>query len=390
MTRNNLHKKSIIIIIGFFCFIGYARAQTIEAIRGLWQQNSLAHARQAVDSFLLQHRTSAEGWLLKAMICNSIARSPEYQYLLADARMEAWQSLQQAEKLGPAYVEAQLKPTDYAMPNDLYYGYTNEALTYYNAATESNDRNQYSEALQRFKKAGLVSAYIYGKGWGMNMPDTSNIYYTAKAAISAGKEEDALIYSKKIADAGVYKTSVANDVETIYHWLVYYYKQKQEGAAFFKYVEQGRQHFTNDVYFTLVTLDWYRKQKDYPKLLATYQTQPSKQYQWQYLQDVYNYLYTSGQTVPNRAALQKQLLGGLLDYLLLQSLGTNNNAAEARLLIAKVYINQARDNKTSRRKLLQLSNSHLQKLISDYSKTNSNTYKEALKLLARNNRVLKG
>ncbi len=401
MIKIVAYKKSIIFIISFLFFTKICSAQNLNIARDYFQQKDLARAKESIDSFVLLNDNNAEGWMLKATIYNSISKDASARYLAADSRMEAFEALKKANQLNSDLVSEQLKPANYSLAFDLYNGFTNEGLAYFNAGTERNDKGSYGEALLKFKNAGLVSSYIYTNQWGLSVIDTNNIFYGAKAAINAGKETDALYFAKKIADAGIIQTSFSKGFESIYQWLVYYYKLQKDGEHFEKYMAIAMQKFPSSVYFNLIMIDWLRQQDDYPKLFEAYSTllkiQPAGKYQFAYLNDVFNYLYQSKVEITDKAIYESKLKNGLLQYL-----KTNTAAVEARLLLGKFYINKANDiakemalrstmdakvlnrYKKAQRNFLLQSNAYLKEIVNKYSKNNRVVYKEALELLISN------
>jgi hypothetical protein len=406
MTQFTSYKKSITFVIGFLFFIQGLYAQDINRARQLLQQKDFARAKEAVDSFVLQNDFDAEGWLLKANIYNAISKDPATKYLLADGRMEAFKAVQKAVQINKTYADEQIKPGGYSLPFDLYNGCTNEGVAYFNAGAERNDKASYAEALNNFKKAGLVGNYITTNGWGLSAIDTNNLYYCAKAAINAGKEDDAALFAKKIADNGINQSFTNKGFEPIYQWLVYNYKQKQNGENLLKYATLGTKQFPASVYFNLIYIDWLRQQKDYSNMFALYQDVFKKQpnngkYQLAYYNDVFNYLYQSGESVSDQIKYEKVLSAGLLQYL-----KANPASAEGRLLLGKLYINQANDvskewalrsttdpkilngYKTAQRNLLLKSNKYLLEIVNKFYKPGTTVYIEALQLVVANFRAL--
>jgi hypothetical protein len=401
MVKIVLYKKSIIFIIGFLFFMEFCKAQNLSTARDFFEQKDLARAKESVDSFVLINYTNAEGWLLKANIYTAICKDYEARYLAADSKMEAFEALKKATQLNSDFVTEQLKPGNYSLPFDLYNGYTNEGLSYFNAGAERNDKGSYSEALNKFKNAGLVSNYIYSNGWGLSAIDTNNIFYSAKAAINAGKETEALYFAKKIADANITESATSKGFESIYQWLVYYYKQQKDGQNFNKYAATALQKFPVAVYFNLIMIDWLRQQGDYAKLFVAYaallKKQPNSKYQFAYLNDVFNYLYQTKAEITDKALYEGILKKGLLQYL-----KTNTAAVDARLLLGKFYINKANDvgkemmlrsttdakvlngYKITQRNFLLKSNVYLKEIVDKFSKNNRGDCKEALELLILN------
>lgn len=394
MAKTVLYKKPIIFIIGFLLFMGFCKAQNLSTARAFFEQKDFARAKESVDSFVLINENNAEGWLLKANIYNAIRKDVESKYLVPDAGMEAFEALKKAKQLNSNFVTHQLKPAHYNLPFDLYNGYTTEGLAYFNAGTERNDKNSYNEALNKFKNAELVSSYIYSNGWALSAFDTSNIFYSAKAAINAGKETEALYFAKKIADAGITQSTSSKGFESIYQWLVYYYKHQKDGENFNKYAAIAMQKFPAAVYFNLIMIDWLRQQGDYTNLFVAYaallKKQPYSKFQFAYLNDVFNYLYQSKADIKDKA-----LYEGILKNELLQYLKTNTASVDGRLLLGKFYINKANDvgkemilrsttdskvlkgYKTRQRNLLGKSNQYLKEIVAKFCKTDFKSCEEA-------------
>jgi hypothetical protein len=406
MIQFTSYKKSITFVIGFLFFMAAVQAQDLGYIKQLLQQKDFVHAKESIDSFVEINNTTAEGWLLKAAVYNAISKAPATKDLVADAKMEAFKALQKAVQLNKDAVNEQLKQTDYSLPFDLYNGYSNQGVAYFNAGAERNDKASYAEALNNFKKAGLVGNYININGWGLSAIDTNNLYYCAKAAINAGKEDDAALFAKKIADNGITQSLSSKGFESIYQWLAYNYKQKQDGENLLKYATLGTKQFPASVYFNLIYIDWLRQQKDYNNMLALYQDVFKKQpnngkYELAYYNDVFNYLYQSGGPVSDQVKYEKILSAGLPQYL-----KTNPASAEGRLLLGKFYINQANDvakeslanpaanatilngYKAAQRNLLLKSNKYLLEIVNKFSKPGATVYIDALQLVVGNFKAL--
>jgi hypothetical protein len=383
------------------------QAQDLAYTRQLLQQKDFARAKELIDSLVEIANTTAEAWMLKATIYNAISKDPAAKDLVADAKMDAFKALQKAIQLNKDAVNEQLRQTGYSLPFDLYNGYTNQGVAYFNAGAERDDKASYAEALNNFKKAGLVGNWINTNGWGLSAIDTNNLYYSAKAAINAGKEEDAALFAKKIADNGITQSLASKGFESIYQWLVYHYKLKQDGENLLKYTTLGNMQFPASVYFNLIYIDWLRQQKDYNTMLALYQKVFKKQpnnskYQLAYYNDVFNYLYQNGELpIKERVKYERLLSAGLLQYL-----KANPASAEGRLLLGKFYINQANDvskewvlrsttdtkilngYKTTQRNLLLKSNKYLLEIINKFSKPGATAYIDALQLLVGNFKAL--
>lgn len=408
MKKFTAYKRSIQICIGFLFFVAYTTGQDVKRIQQLFKQNNLSQAREAIDSFTNIHTENAEAFLLKAFIYNALDKNESSRYLVADGKMESFIALSKATELGKSYVDKQLKPGNYLLPEDLYFNYTNEGLTYYNAGVERNDKNSFTEALSHFKKAGTIKQFMYNNGWSLQALDTLNLFYSAKSAINAANETDALIFTKKIVDDRILNPSFNNGYEGIYQWLAYYYKTKKDGELLDKYCHEGAKQFPQSIYFSLLQIDWLRQQNDYVNMFAFYQDIIKKEpgnskYVLAYLNDIFIYVFKNKEEVEAKSNYADALQKGLLKYL-----QQNPSATEARLLLAKFYSNQASQAlyestlrsttnakvlntyKAKHKNLLLAANKHLTIIIKNkQSQANANLYNEALQLLKGNKEILR-
>ncbi|MEI9958652.1 MAG: hypothetical protein WDM90_20615 [Ferruginibacter sp.] len=405
MIKYISNKKSIIFVIGFLFFVPYCKAQQPANASYFFEQKQWANAKESIDSFVLGNTSNAEGWLLKAKIYNEISKHPEVADLVVDAKSDAFKALQKALQLNKAYVEQQLKPGGYNLPFDLYNGYTEEGLTYFNAGVEQNNKASFADALVRFKKAGAAGKLINENGWGLTAIDTNNLYYSAKAGINADKEDDAFLYSKKIADAAITKSTLVKDMNDVYQWLAFYFKQRKDEGQLLKYAALEMKYFPISGYGNMLLIDWWREKKAYTNLFAAYeqflQRHISSKYQWAYLNDLFNYLYSNTNKVTDAASYKTKLNNSLTNFI-------KNNPAnvQARLLMGKFYINQANDvakesalrsttnakvlngYTTAQRNLLLKSVGYLKEIADKFSTIDAVVYKEALKLLVMEYRQL--
>lgn len=337
------YKKSILLSIGFLFFGTCLTAQDTTRIKELLAKKELARAKEAVDSAATAQPTAAV-FLLKAIVYYTISTDAVAKNISLDASWEAFQALQRAVLSDMAYTKSQLEPTNYKLAYDLYDGYTLEGMQLYNAGAERDDKVSFGAALSDFKKAAAISQFIYSSKWGKSEVDTLNLFYLSKSAINIEKEEDAVFYSKKIADNNLIHPALKNFYEIIYQWLVYYYKSRKEAAPFAKYLALAKEQFPLSAYFTLAEMDWLREQRQYPELFKKYKemllAEPANSnYRLAFYRDQFMYVWGAGQE--NKLVNVKALISGL------QQLAASNNqspvALNARLLLAKVYINQAQD-----------------------------------------------
>jgi hypothetical protein len=406
MQGFNCYKKRIsILIIGLIFFLHQIEAQDLVKVQRLWQQRNLAMAREQVDIYTGAQPVDVEGWLLKARIFNAISNDAKLQNSVADGRMEAILALQKAAKLDLNRVTIEMKEDSFALPFQLYNGYSNEGIAAFNTAVEVNDKAVYLEALNIFKKASLIGTIIYNNEWGLQAIDTNNLYYSAKAAIRAERTEEAVDFIKKIADAHINETAANKGFESLYRWLVFNYRKQNNEAAMNKYTAFASIAFPSSAYFQLNYIDWLREQKKYGQLYPNYKSLFDRgfnkaEYKYVFLLDIYNYIYSYSEDVIVSAINYRELLEEQLTIYTRQ----NPAAVNGKLLFAKFYINQAADlqkkimlttdaivinaYKKNIVAALRSSNKYLREIADKFPNTDRALYNEALQLLVSNLIVL--
>lgn len=373
------NKKSILTGIGFLFFLGFGKAQDSTSIIQLLQQKKYALAKDAVDRLLTEKETATR-YMLKALVYDSIAKSPASNGLLADGRWQSFLALKKAISLynGTGTFQGQ------QLAQDLYNGFIQEGLANFNAAVEKNDKLLFETALSVFKKAEQVNGFQHQQNWEAPASNLLLASYLSKSAIYAEKEGDAEFYSKKYIDNTEARTS-----EIVYQWLLYYYSKRKDTEAFYKYLDKAKAVYPNSNFFLLTEIDWLRQQLQYDTLFTRYQqlitANPSNpKYQLAYCRDIFNSLWPintgAGKTAEELINLVKPLVR------------KKETETEACLLLAKSYSNMARQNLTPptnndlAKSYLKFANNYLQKVISNNS--NIQHKKEGNKLLAANKKIL--
>ena len=109
--------------------------------------------------------------------------------------------------------------------------------------------------------------YIFGQGWGLYKLDTTITYYSALSAMNAKKEDEAVMYFKKLADANV---GGSPENATSYRYLAKYYYDKKDEENMMKYINAGMALYPNDDYMPLLELDFVREKGNTDALFAKY------------------------------------------------------------------------------------------------------------------------
>ena len=319
---------SLLIILGSSSLF----AQTIEDIEAQFGKGELDKAKASVDAFLAKEKNQAksDGWWYKGVIYNEIAKSEKYKSLAPDGRMEAFNAFKKYYEMDPKAVRATLE--QHVRLFDIYNGY-------FDMGVSSFGGSRFDDAFASFKNALMVEEYIAAKGYeynGFKFPafDTTLIQNIALSAYRAKRDDEAVVYYKKIAEQKI----AGKDNVDVYQLLVEYYLKKNDKANKEKYLALGRELFPADDRWYQIELEEVDA-KDKKALFAKYEElmpkYPDKYLMfYNYAVEVFNYTY-AGETKPaDYKDMQKKI-----ETVLKATMAANKNYPEANVLMARHYYN---------------------------------------------------
>ena len=307
-------------------------AQSIEDIEAQVAKGEYDKAKTSVDAFLTKEKNAAkpDGWWYKGVIYNEIAKSEKYKSLAPDGRNEAFNAFKKYYELDPKAIRATLE--QHVRLFDIYNGYFDLGVAGFGAS-------KFDDAYSNFKNALMVEEYIGSKGYeynGFKFPafDTTLIQNIALSAYRAKRDEDAVIYYKKIADQRI----AGKDNVDIYQLLIEYYLKKNDQVNKEKYLALGRELYPADD-------RWYQMEleevdaKDKKALFAKYEElmpkYPDKYIlSYNYAVELFNLTY-AGDIKPADYKEKQQKLEGVL----MKTLAINKTYPEANVLMARHYYN---------------------------------------------------
>ena len=319
---------SLLIILGSSSLF----AQTIEEIEAQLGKGELDKAKASVDGFLAKEKNAAkpDGWWYKGVIYNEIAKSEKYKALAPEGRMEAFNAFKKYYELDPKAIRATLE--QHVRLFDIYNGYFDLGVAGFGAS-------KFDEAYTNFKNALLVEEYIGGKGYeynGFKFPafDTTLIQNIALSAYRAKRDDDAVVYYKKIADQKV----AGKDNVDIYQLLIEYYLKKNDQANAEKYFVLGRELYPAEDRWYQMELEQVDA-KDKKALFAKYEElmpkYPDKYIlAYNYSVELFNLTY-AGDTKPADYKEKQQKVESVIK----KTLAINKNYPEANVLMARHYYN---------------------------------------------------
>gem|GEM_PF-507800 len=235
-------------------------AQKLDDVQRKYSDRKYDEAKQKIDEILAEpkNQNKPNGWYWKGKVYTELARldSGERSFEQGKAAFEAfkrYQTLDESNKLGLLEQNVGLFQL-----YDLFY---NQGIVYYN-------KKDYAGAYERMKLAADIEDYAYQKGFSYNdfsFPalDTQLVHLTASAAYLAKKEDEAIPYWEKIANARV----ADEDYREVYSTLADYYIRKKNQTKADKYLAQGRELFPDDNFWTAIEFGdpggEYREQMDH-------------------------------------------------------------------------------------------------------------------------------
>jgi hypothetical protein len=237
-------------------------AQDVKKVKDLLAANKLVEAKTMIDQMIAnpKNQKNAEVWYVKGKTYSAIAMSPTEKLANPDARMNALEAFKKSQELDKTAFTLYITADGYMPIFNLYTSGFEAGANLYNT-------EKYDEALTTFKNTGTIGDYIFTQGWGLYKLDTTITYYSALSAMNAKKEDEAVMYFKKLADANVGGTP---ENATAYRYLAKYYYDKKDEASMMKYINSGMALYPNDDYMPLLELDFIREKGDTKALFAKY------------------------------------------------------------------------------------------------------------------------
>ena len=339
--------KKILLAGLLFVSIAPSFAQDSKKLKSYLEAKQYDKAKAEVDAAIAKNPNDPLALYYKSKVYATIAADPQFSASVPDARQQAFEAFKKAvdtdkdNKVLLVGAQDQYKPIF-----DLYTGYYDAGASAFNSGATTGNKADFDKALTLFKNADMVGKYIFSKKWALSEIDTQLVLTMGKAAINAGKKEEAANYFKILADANI--TGTVNDKTSYqlpYQWLSYYYKEAKDDANFLKYSALGKKYFPKDDYYDAVMLDYYRDKKDYDALFKKYDEiiaayPDSMQYHFNYANEAFVYVYNSdaGTKINNKEVLLQNVGNELQKVLALKPNDVNTN-----WLLGQYYYNQGLD-----------------------------------------------
>lgn len=225
-----------------------ASAQNYEKIKNLLLLNKYEDAKTELDKNMSNTKFTAkpEAYLLKATIYASLGMSdakkntPEGPALMKDA-----------DEAFSKYKEMDPKME---LTSDLVY--QNSAINlysfFYTTGYADYNKKIWEGGLSKLKKAVEYSDFLISRKLLTSALDTNVLILAGITAENSGKEEDALYFYKRLADA---KVNI-DGFESVYRYLVNHSFTKKDMVSFEKYKQLGAELYPKSEYFTYDKIDF--------------------------------------------------------------------------------------------------------------------------------------
>ena len=253
------------ILFTFLAAVGMltANAQNLNKIKDALAAKKIAEAKGMVETLLAspKNQKNPEILYLKGKVLSAIAADSTERKAMPEARLQALDAFKKSLEADKNQATLFLTVDNYQPVFSLYASGFEEGAGYYND-------EKYNEALAIFKTTGVIGDYIFSQGWGLYQLDTTLIYYMGLASINAKKEDEAISYFAKLADANV---GGSPDMATPYRYLAKHYFDKKDDININKYINSGLKLFPKDDYLPLLAMDYVRDKGDAASILKKFE-----------------------------------------------------------------------------------------------------------------------
>lgn len=351
--------KKVIFTLIFSFFATVIFAQDLKTVKADLDKKQLDKAKTDIDAYVAKSPNDAEGQYYKAKIYEQIATSDQFKNLAPDAKEQAFEAFKKAyADSSNLKARVLIYKDNYAPIVNLYSDYFAAAAAAFNAAAPTGNKAGFEDAMNLFIKADNIGHYLAeNKLAKVAAVDTTLVLNIGKAALNAGKNDVALTYFTKLADANINGTKDGGEGNTAYilpyQWLVLHYKDAKDEANMMKYANLGKKLFPESDYFDLVLIDYYREKKDQDALFAKYNELVTKRpdslmYHFNFANDIFGYIYNGdeGVVVKNRDSLL-HTLGAEIE----KAHSLNPNDVVTNWLYAQYYYNHGVDIRDSALKI---------------------------------------
>jgi tetratricopeptide (TPR) repeat protein len=310
-------------------------AQKLEDVQEKISKNKYDEAKEKIDKFLAdpKNQTNANAWYYKGKVYAELAREDTTGKLTYDAGREAFDAFKRYQELDKKNI---------MMTLDQNIGLFQLYDLYYNDGIKSYNQKDYPRAYDRMKRAMELEEYIAARNYSYNsfsfpVLDTQLVNLTASSAYLAKREDEAIPYFEKLANARLKD----KDYREVYSLVADYYLKKGDQAKADKYLGMGRELFPDNDYW--IGLEFGDPGKDTLKRFTRYEQMIQKypdnySLSMDYAIEWFNYTYSYDKKPADYTMRQDKT-----EKALEQVLKVNPNSPMANYVMTKHLSNQIYD-----------------------------------------------
>lgn len=235
--------RKLFLAAAFAASLSILHAQDLKDVQEKIANGKYSEAKEKLDKFLAdpKNANNAGAYYWKGKIQTYYAQTDSAGTLTYDAASEAFNAYKKTLELDPKNV---------LMTIDQNLGLFQLFDMHYNRGIKQYNNKNYDAAFTAFKKSIDVQDYIKSKGFTLpsySPPalDTQLVNLTASSAYLAKKEDIAIPYFERLANAKV----TGKDYKEIYALIAQYYLNKNDNANAGKYLTVGRELYPDDDYW---------------------------------------------------------------------------------------------------------------------------------------------
>lgn len=319
-------------------------AQDLKDVQEKISKGKYDEAKDKLDKFMAdpKNANNANAYFYKAQIQKYYAQTDSAGTLNYDATKESLDAYKKT---------LELDPKNPLMAIDQNLGLFQLFDMQYNRGIKAYNNKNYDAAFTSFKKAIDVQDYIKSKGFSLQTYtppalDTQLLNLTASSAYLAKKQDDALVYWERLANAKV----ATPEFKDVYALIAQHYMKKGDDATATKYINIGRELYKDDDYWMTVEFgnvgnDHDAKIKRYKELIQKYPNNASLALD--YAIELFNHAYVWDKKPADYTARQTELQAALDKALTL-----NPNNGLAFFIASQHYYSQVFDLEEARRAIV--------------------------------------
>ncbi|HEV7620246.1 MAG TPA: hypothetical protein VGO09_00860 [Flavisolibacter sp.] len=307
--------RKLLLSIVLLASVASVFAQKLDDVQKDISKGKYTDAKDKIDKILAdpKNQGTANAWYYKGKIYAELSREDSLGTLNYDASREAFEAFKKYQELDP-------KNT--LMILDQNVGLFQVYDIYYNRGIKNYNLKDYNKSYDNLKNAMDLEEYIAKKGYsynGFSFPvlDTQLINLTASSAYLAKKEDQAIPYWERLADAKI----AGKDYKEVYGLLGQYYLGKNNREKGQKYIDLGRQMYPDEGYW--VGLEFGNPATDKERI-ARYQEMLQKYpdnyaLNMDYSIELFNSIYSVDKKPADYAAIQDKLQASLAKTISIKS-----------------------------------------------------------------------